>query len=126
MKTTTKTTRTRAGLDRIGDVVQGRPELAERTRRMLAGDLPCPDLETDGMGQMVYVPLRLPEDLVARADALAPRLQRDPRIVAAGRSGRSTVMRLALALGIDALEQGAPAAAPAEPAPITGKTKRRG
>jgi hypothetical protein len=49
--------------------------------------------------------LRLPADILRRADALIPALSRTPTFAALGRVTRSTVLKLALMHGLDALEQ---------------------
>jgi hypothetical protein len=49
---------------------------------------------------------RVPGDLVRRADALLPALERDAETATvAGRVSRSTVLRIALAEGLRALER---------------------
>ena len=116
---TTEVRRVRAGLDRIGGAVEGRPALADRTAALLRGDLRCPDLEAAPMGKMLHVPLRLPEKLVGRADALVPLLESDPRMEAVGRVVRATVLRLALSIGLAQLERDTAAAA-------KGSGRRRG
>lgn len=87
----------------------GGPDLAGRTRAMLAGELDAPGMEGRKMAGPLFhdtaVNLRLPSALLARAEALAPSLADDPLLAAAGRgAGRATVLRLALARGLDALE----------------------
>lgn len=93
------------GLDEIGAMVRSSPELAERTRAMLAGDLPCPALEGAPMPtRMVYTPLRVPEDLVNRAEALAPEIHRLGLLTVGGRATKATVFRYAIAIGLEFLE----------------------
>jgi hypothetical protein len=53
----------------------------------------------------VLTSIRLTADVVARADALLPRLDRDPAITAVGAVTRAVALRLALVLGLDALER---------------------
>jgi hypothetical protein len=43
--------------------------------------------------------------MLRRADALIPKLSRTPTLAALGRVTRSTVLKLALMRGLDALEQ---------------------
>ncbi|MBN1773174.1 MAG: hypothetical protein JXB32_18045 [Deltaproteobacteria bacterium] len=125
-KRTTDVGKVNKGLDRIGGVVQSSPGLAARTRAMLAGDLPCPDLEAEPMGRMLHVPMRIPERMVARADALIPLLEGDPRLELSGAVVRAKVLRLALAVGLAQLERDTAERASTAPTAPTAKPKRRG
>lgn len=49
--------------------------------------------------------IRLPRDWLARADALVPKLDRDEEVRAVARPSRSTVLRIAVLVGIKALEK---------------------
>lgn len=50
--------------------------------------------------------LRLPQDILDRADRLVPKLEHNPELRAgAGEVTRSVVLRLALLLGLDELER---------------------
>lgn len=53
--------------------------------------------------------LRLPEEFIKRADALAKRLRHVPELAATGDVNRSKVLRLAIAKGLAALEAEHPA-----------------
>jgi hypothetical protein len=53
---------------------------------------------------LAQIALRVPADLLHRADALAPRLNRLPEHAARGAVKRSDVLRLALVRGLDVLE----------------------
>lgn len=55
------------------------------------------------------VVIRMPSVLAARLDRLVPVLAESGPLAAAGRVTRSTVARLALARGLDALEAAEPA-----------------
>jgi predicted DNA-binding protein len=69
----------------------------DRTRAYLAGELEGPPMDSADLATSI----RLPGDLVARADALAER-----RAVLLGeRASRSAVLRLAIERGIAALER---------------------
>jgi len=48
--------------------------------------------------------VRIPAELVARLDALVPALEADPAVHVFGKVTRSTVVRLAVAAGLGALE----------------------
>ncbi len=94
-----------AGLDLIGGGVERSPELAARTAAMLWGELACPDMEADDMGKMKHVPMRLPEQMVERLDALVPLLEDDRRMEVGGEVDRAKVIRLALSIGLAQLER---------------------
>ena len=80
----------------LGELLTRRPDLADRTRAMLAGELPALDLE-DRMGTNdTGVSLRLPTSAVERAAALVEDLAADPMLQGAARGvTRSVVLRLA-------------------------------
>ena len=48
--------------------------------------------------------LRVTVDMIKRADALRPRLARDPTLAALGQVSRSAVIKLAIARGLEVLE----------------------
>ena len=48
--------------------------------------------------------IRVPADLIKRATRLTPKIGRDPAVATVGRVTRSTVIKLALMRGLDALE----------------------
>lgn len=52
----------------------------------------------------IQTSIRIPEDFVKRADALARKLAKTPRFVALGEMTRSKVLRLSIAIGIEQLE----------------------
>lgn len=89
-------------LARLGRVLCERPEVKERTGRYLAGDL-----EGGPMAEnMSNRTLRLPDALLARAEALIPVMEKDPAILPwGGTINQSIVLRAALAAGLDALEE---------------------
>jgi hypothetical protein len=62
-----------------------------------------PALEAAPMPEGTAPATRLPVELLARADELVPLLAARPELAAHGRVTRSTVVRLALARGLDAL-----------------------
>lgn len=86
--------RGRAG---VSDVL--RPGYSGRSRARPASGVcvhPMSDLQTS---------IRIPKDFIKRADALARKLARTPRFVALGEMTRSKVLRLAIAIGIEQLEE---------------------
>ena len=94
--------RIRRNLAKLRDLLDADPGLDERTRAMLAGELDSPDLE-EPMAHDAAVNLRLPRALLDRAEALVPALESDPKLQAS-RVTRAVVIRLALAKGLEALE----------------------
>ena len=81
------------------------PRLASKTGAMLAGELPCPDLErtmSDEQGPTLH--MRVTQEIFNRTDALIPEMQKDATWRAAPTLSRSTVLRLALLEGLAALE----------------------
>lgn len=80
------------------------PELAARLRALLAE----PDSEapvTTKKKETAPTPLRLTPELLARAEALVPVLSNVPSVASFGRVTRSTVLRLALYMGLEDLEK---------------------
>ncbi|MDD9942058.1 MAG: hypothetical protein OXU20_13520 [Myxococcales bacterium] len=71
------------------------------------------------MADSTIVTLRLPETLVARADALIPRLRDDDQMIMVGRVSRSNVLRWAVLKGLEALEREHP-----QPAKTKSKSKK--
>lgn len=49
--------------------------------------------------------VRLPADLMARAEALVPLIEKDPELSSFGRVNKSSVVRLALHRGLKNLEE---------------------
>lgn len=56
------------------------------------------------MSRTVLTPLRLPAELIDKAEALLPLVAADPAVTAVGRVTRSSVLRMALANGLKAME----------------------
>jgi hypothetical protein len=73
------------------------------------------------MADSSIVTLRLPKQLLQRADALIPALRTNSDIFVVGRLSRSVVLRLAVLRGLEAMEGSTPKA-PAKPA----AAKKRG
>jgi len=96
----------RAAEARIDRLLAEHPELRERTAAMLAGDLTCPDLESEPMPETKINPvtLRLPADLIARVDALVPEARRLPDLAMLTTITRADVLRLALVKGVGQVE----------------------
>lgn len=65
--------------------------------------------------------LRLPRDVLVRAEALVPILAEHPELRALGRLSKTVVLRLAVLHGLEVLEQRArrPAARKRRPPPVT-------
>lgn len=98
--------RIRSNLAELRELLATDPRLTERTGAMLAGALPCPDLEDDMTNDKeLPTSMRLPARLIERADALVDKLQDHPQFEAMTRVTRATVLREALARGIAELEQ---------------------
>ena len=57
------------------------------------------------MPPSVMIPLRLPPELVQRAEGLVPLVAMDPKVAAIGRVTRSSVLRMALVKGLASLER---------------------
>lgn len=55
------------------------------------------------MGNDVQIPVRLPTEIVERAEALVPKMERDPKRLG-WRVSRSSVLREALIRGLEVLE----------------------
>ena len=93
----------------VREALAGPARLAARTRAMLAGALSAPDLEDPTMPNDVPTSLRLPAELLSRAEALVARVTAASGLVVT----RSQVVRLALERGLAALEAEYPPARPA-------------
>ncbi len=98
--------RVRAALARADALVASGALDPDRTARWWTGELPeGPEMATDDVPTSV----RIPADLLRRAEALAPKLARsaDVRAMAGPRGvSRSVVLRLAVERGICILEDG--------------------
>ncbi len=104
--------RAAAGLATLDAVRAAHPDLAtdrvsERTAAYVAGTLPggsheAPMNDADESG---WIAVKLPPELIARADALLPALRTDPELgPMMGRKSRAAVIRLALIRGLASLE----------------------
>jgi hypothetical protein len=99
-------TRARAAEDRIAARLRQQPELAARTAQFLADNPSVAMMETVMVDPFEKpTQLRLPRDLLRRAEALVPVLAEDPELRALGRMTKTAVLRLALVHGLEALEQ---------------------
>jgi hypothetical protein len=56
------------------------------------------------MGKAPLLSVRVSPDLLKRADRLVPKVARDKTVTAIGNVSRSTIVKLALMRGLDALE----------------------
>lgn len=56
------------------------------------------------MSRTVLTPLRLPPELLEAAEKILPLVAADPQVAAVGRVTRSSVLRLALAKGLESME----------------------
>lgn len=57
------------------------------------------------MQRTVLIPIRLPPELVEWADRLVPLVAKDPKVTTLGRVSRSSVLRMALLAGLEAVEK---------------------
>jgi hypothetical protein len=73
---------------------------------VLQGALACPTLESDAVAQAekIGTSMRIPADLLKRADRLVPLLAAVPTVAAMGQVTRAKVLGLALAHGLAVLE----------------------
>lgn len=94
--------RARRALDALDATLAANPggTPPARTAAFLAGDLPADPVEKPMTEQQA---VKIPLDLLERADALIPAIEARPDLRAYGRASRATVVRLALARGLDAL-----------------------
>jgi len=97
--------RIRAGFAKLKEMLARDPELARRTHAALTGRLAAPDLEevTD-VSNEEQVSIRLPTDLLDRAEKLAQQFARDPSHASVYRVSRAAALRMALLRGVEALE----------------------
>jgi hypothetical protein len=106
MATRRDLTRARAAEERLAARLRQQPDLAARTARLLDGN---PSVET--METLMVEPfekptqLRLPREVLARAEALVPILAENPELRALGRLSKTAVLRLAVLHGLEVLEQ---------------------
>ncbi|MCZ7649606.1 MAG: ribbon-helix-helix domain-containing protein [Planctomycetota bacterium] len=101
--------RARAAEERLAELLTEKPHLAERTAAMLAGDLPCPDLDDEEEAppmrrSQTPVNVRLPDTMLARLDALAPLVGTAAELAMVDKVTRSDVLRLAVLKGLEQLE----------------------
>lgn len=100
--------RIRGLVDDLRGLLAADPGLEARTRAMLSGKLPCPDLEAPMPSDTVNdaaINLRLPSTLLGRVEALRSALvERDPMLRAVGNVTQAAIIRLALDCGLTALE----------------------
>jgi hypothetical protein len=90
----------------MGALLAAKPHLRDRTAAMLAGELACPDLESEPMPETKINPvtLRLPAELLARVDALLPEARRLPELAMMTTITRADLLRLALVKGVGGIE----------------------
>jgi len=88
-------------LGTLREALGGSPQLAERTRAMLRGELSAPDAEDPRMPSEAHLTMRLPAALVARAEHQAKALSASTGLSVT----RSQVLRLAIERGLDVLER---------------------
>jgi len=86
------------------------PEVRERTAALFAGDPTTGDLDAlstqeNAMATLHPIPVRLPEALVARIDALVPLLADEPELATKGTVTRSDALRLCVLRGLEVLER---------------------
>ncbi len=56
------------------------------------------------MSRTVRTPLRLPPELIELAEKMLPFVAADPQVAAVGRVTRSSVLRLAMAKGLESMQ----------------------
>lgn len=56
------------------------------------------------MRRTVLTPIRLPTELIDKAEEMLPRVAPDPEVAAVGRVTRTSVLRMALANGLKTME----------------------
>ncbi len=86
--------RIRANLDRLTELVGADSRLSGRLSEHLEDEM-----------AKAYAPVKLPPDLLDRAEALRPYLDKRRDLIAYGRLTRTAVIRLALVRGLDDLER---------------------
>lgn len=101
--------RVRAAEERLDAILaDAGPRLRERTAAMLAGELPCPDLDDEERPVQTEAlrnaNVRLPDAALERAVALVPKVAVSSELAAAGCVTRSDVLRLAVLRGLEQLE----------------------
>lgn len=97
--------RVRGAIEEIRAAVREHPEIATRTGRFLAGDLPSsPDQERPTMARTSPPLARLTDELYRRARRLQPYLRRLPELATMERISLAFTIRLALLRGIELLE----------------------
>lgn len=98
--------RIRALVARMRELVDSGELDPTRLNDALQGRLDAPDLEEQRTMAMKQITLRVPEDWIDRAERLTEALADHPMIQVGGDT-RSTVIRLALLTGLEALERDA-------------------
>ena len=97
--------RVRAAIDEIRATVREHPDIAARTGRFLAADLPTlPDQERLTMARTSPPLARLTDELYRRARRLRPYLRRLPELATMERISVAFTIRLALLRGLEQLE----------------------
>lgn len=103
MTSTVDLVRVRASLARLDVLAEGHPR--ERAAALENELLEALMAEEDGPGA---IPVKLPRELLDRADALIPALRADPELAPLlGRVSRTAVVRVALMRGLAELERAA-------------------
>lgn len=104
LQPTTRRPRTHDWMEATGaKVIHGtippyRPRRTNAIRREHAEDTEAP------MSRTVLIPLRLPPELLEAAEKMLPLVAADPQVAAVGRVTRSSVLRLALAKGLESMQ----------------------
>ena len=86
--------RIRANLDRLTELARADGAMADRLSEHLEDEM-----------AKAYAPVKLPPDLLDRAEALRPYLDKRRDLIAYGRLTRTAVIRLALVRGLADLER---------------------
>lgn len=103
--------RVKAAEGRIRKILKDHPEVAERTAAFFADEPSTEEIKGLMTDEKYEEPIqvRLPKNVLARVDAFAERLKKDPELEIVGRITRSSVLRLAILRGLEVLEKDRPA-----------------
>ena len=96
-------------LETIRRTLREHPEVRERTAALFAGDPTTGDLDAlrpqeENMATLRAIPVRLPEALVDRLDALVPLLADAPELAMKANVTRADALRLCVLRGLEVLE----------------------
>ena len=96
-------THARSALDQLRAILEAHPNVMERTARFLASEPTAATLEAI-MADRRDTPVRIPNVLLDRADALIEPMEKHLDLLAYSRPNRASIIRLALGIGLVDLE----------------------